>query len=1418
MPRPSDRTDNDPTDSDVRPSSPNRKRNRQKLNAVPVNSNNRVNSSIISLKSPTIINKNTLDEIDSTNEVNLINNNVLVEVDDGANSSARIFTLNTGFSDIKPTVVFSSEFIPLYESGARNNQGRSILLKEGAKIVNAKTAITVLSQTPEVSSSISSNRSELQNYINEESYFLGQLIPRTNQILSSLDIRHYSVGNLSFKNTLERNGFFSNKIVNFTNTKLWQQSLIETKKALVSHTSEFISQNFSRSSIENDSDPFKMSDIDEAPNNLKKLWLNPYGVNLPTFAQISAGDKNTKPFTDYDNYRFVNLKYANIEEKKIVVTGPNPTSSPEAGQLFFSIQALNSFQTSGKDISILANMIFKEACYSSFLGKKENIDTLKNKFGYDIPSNGDNFSMWDYVIGQASKNVTDFFSYPAGNGNSLISFSQRKIPQGPNNYRVLTLQNDYLEGTNTTPGSYYYVDSSLSTIDGRSFDLSRLEDLNRMTNSSRETTRMIIEALGHEVIPALSRSRINNSFSSNNSNLILNERNDVAPVRPNNESEDTATFGESYPRKFNLTIFDLTDLVDKLSIVTKFYQNYLELSNDSLDSLSIQRLKTENMKSSKADNKGTRLAAILCKCLSNPVASYRNTVRTLKPLVFFWLMNTVINQTQKTNSNVPNIKEDISNAFSYIKASLSDSEVLNAIAESRNFPISVGETSAIGENIIFAHDNTLDSPLNDPTFYDKSLTLMDVWKWAYTVAPEDFARFDALSFNNVLSTGNVGVDLVITGPQSDVTIVIQWVNSFIREYNNKEINNERNAAKRMYADAARETLFEIDESQGLWRVMIDILKTFFTNTEIFTNEVTNYSRISKVGYMYNLFDLMLRIIASQTPENLLGVSTYNYQYKSDISISAGGYTEDSIGVSETGFLVSRVEADQLNSHYNTVSLKKDLSSPASKTVNHLSDAIDFLEQESKSVIHEIGLYRKYFFDLGISISQYKTFLSDNFQTHLDKLVNLFQQDGSLSDTKKKDLINLTFSHGQIKMSNYYISELSDRISQTEEVATRLKTQPSFSSFPNKFIDYMPVNETELVSYSMLSPYFKSNEFSNAKGNNKKIISVGIPPNLIQKLIPSVKFSTSNILGLRRGLIRISLYKKDLLCPAIVYKPQVYLFDMNRYPTRVISNWNYETFIKDETNLLSVPSKLIKPDGTVLLHKDYTEAFPVALYSDYLKDEEKLQLYANHSISFLSEEYLRWFTDCRFDEVRYNNFSTLTSNLSNSDQQTANYFNIARNSSGTQQASTNNSSVTAQFFDKVSGTNFNVPVNRPNNIVAASSLSNKSYVIPMNDTIKTFFMNETFLLDTNVYKRRISYPKKFDRVFNMIVDPDDFVVDESMSTKTTLDTLVNLGVLSGGSLGDIKVPYKHRDKSPDDITYDEYFVTVEPYDYVQEYEV
>jgi hypothetical protein len=82
-----------------------------------------------------------------------------------------------------------------------------------------------------------------------------------------------------------------------------------------------------------------------------------------------------------------------------------------------------------------------------------------------------------------------------------------------------------------------------------------------------------------------------------------------------------------------------------------------------------------------------------------------------------------------------------------------------------------------------------------------------------------------------------------------------------------------------------------------------------------------------------------------------------------------------------------------------------------------------------------------------------------------------------------------------------------------------------------------------------------------------------------------------------------------------------------------------------------------------------------------------------------------------------------------------------------------------------------------------------------------------------------YPKKFDRVFNIIIDPDDFYVDESQTSDQSLQDLLDLGVLAQGPQGNNKNNnrYKHRDTSMSDVTLDEYFVTVEPYFYTPEYE-
>jgi hypothetical protein len=1339
-----------------------------KVHSSPVTSNERgfsdsrkgginsVASSVVSVKVPTISNK-VIDEVQTFN--------LLTEVVTDSNTSTKTFTIHTGLPESEPTVLLTSEFNPLYESGYRSKQGTSISLKEGSKIVNAKAATTMLSNSPDVKSVIEVNKQDLQSYINEENEFLGQLITRTDSVLTTFDVGLYSpgfYGTLSFKNTLTRNGYSSQKIENFSSTKLWQQSLIETKKSLLSHTSDFISQDFVRSSVDNDYDSLKISDIDVAPNNIKKLWLNPY---------------NNNSLSDYEKSQFVNLKYANVAEKMIVAeggfVGEYDRQDSSTGQLFFSNQILHSFEDSGKDISILSNMLFKEASYSSFLGKKDNLDVLQSKFGYTVSTTGDNFLMWDYVIGQASKSATDFFKTPVGNGNSLISFSQNLIPNGQDSYKVLTFENDFIENTNTTPGTYYFVDSSLSTADGKNFDLSRLDHLINLSNSAHDTTKMIIEMLGHELRP----------FNGN-------------PL------EDLTGLGEAYPKKETADVFDLEGLVNRLSGVTQTYQKCLKISSDS-----IQSLQTTLFLGffSKEEFLGVRLVALLCKSLVSPVASYATTAKKIKPLMFQWLMSIVMKEVQGSNNSGdgPLLKTLIASQFSSVRISPSSEEIAAATDEARTIPITTGTAPYIGDT----------SALKDVTV-DYG-TMEDLWSWLAVNYNDDGNSGYTYWRDNLTSAMGNPTDARPNGKldrdlYNEAWDALRLYLSSREEELSYEISTERRQAYNGYTLSVAGRLFSIDESKGLWRVMIDILKTVYTNSDLYTNSTTNYSSISRDHYLYTYFDLMLRIIAAQTPENILGTYTTDYQYKTN-NISAQNYTEDAITIHETGFLIDKPSRDSLNQTYNASLLSKGFT--ASQTVNKLSAAISTLAHEEESIVNEIGLFRRYFLALGASLNQYKSFLFNNFQSHLSKLSDLFQQDASLEDKKKNALINLTFSQGQIKLSKYCISEMSDRLNQNSEISAKLKSIPAFSAFPNDFIDYMPVNETELVSYTMLSPYFKSNEFLKAKGNNKKLMSVGIPPKLIQKLVSSVRLSTNIQNGMKQGIVRIKLYKLDRLHPDIVFLPQTYLFDMNRYPTRVISNWNYDAFYSDETNILSMPSKVVKPDGTIVLHRDFTQSFPADLYGDYLSDEDKVQMYANHCKSFLSEEYLRWFTDCRFDETRYNNFSKLSGVLSGMEQQFQAYINIVTNSVTAQTATTAQNTVTAQFTDPVSGNPLIIPVNPKEGALGSSS---KKYVIPMNDTIRTFFMNETFLSDTSIYKRRISYPKKFDRVFNIIVDPDDFIVDESMSTKATIDALVNLGVLVGGSLGDIKIPYRHRDKSPDDITLDEYFVTVEPYDYVQEY--
>jgi len=1225
---------------------------------------------------------------------NLFQDSVDLEVTSPSNSNQKVFSQYTGIVETEPSVILMSEFIPIFSSNQKSDQGKALSLKENSKIINAKTAINILSQSIDTKSFIKSNKEELSFYISKEDSFLNQLSNTTSKALEALDLSSYSIPSFATRDSigslyeiLKRAGYSSENIAKFTESKLWNQSLVELKRSLLTHSPDLTSTKVNRKNTKTDSDPFELSDIENQPEGIKRIWLNPYS-DLPSLQEVTSFEKIEDNITEMS--RFDDKKYVNLSE--INVTNNIKSKSLTAKVLN---NLLGSYSDSGRDISIASNSVFKEAIYSVYILNPENSSNIEYKFGYRSSPVGDNLQLWDYVVGRFPKSILEFSKNPTGKGKSLSSFSQEIVSQGDDSYDVLTFENNVIEGSGITPGSNYYIDSSLTTQDGTSFDISRLDKLIGKTKEAHDTTKTIIDILGYNI--------------QRNSNV--------------------SGVNEDYRRKYE-GLVSLESLVDRFSNVATTYQKCMVISSaDEINSLDASYMRT-GFGLTTSESIGIRLVSLICKAAVYPTKNYERTSNKLKSLLFLWLLNVALKQLDPSignESTISDLKNRISSYFSSITVNTTGQEIIAASKEARTFPFSVGNSPDIG------------------TYAESS--------------------------------------------------------------NDTEAVREKKAALITYVQSVSSRIFQLDADKGLWSEIISIFKELLNVNFFFTGDYTGYSGISKIGYIFGYFDLILRVISSQTPENLLGSYSTSYEYSSSFK---------TITISETGFLISPVAKNQLNEIYNARYIKT--GHKPKKYVKKLSDAISFLKSEDDSIIRQVAVFRKYLLDLGTSLNFFRTFLKNNFESHIASIKSLYDADDNLDKNQKVSLLNLSFSEEQIRLSRYVMSEIGDRIKESNDLEGKLKSIPSFTDFPVGFTEFLPINETDIISYTMLSPYFKSVEFLKEKGNNKKILSVGIPPRLNRNLRTILRSSSGGEKAIKQSLIKIKVYKLDRLHPDVVYLPKTYLFEMNRFPTRVISNWNYSSFIEDDFNLLNMPSKLVSPNGNISVHKDFTEAFPSNIYGNILLDEEKFHLYINHSISFLSEEYLRWFTDIHFDESRYNNFSNIKDSSTASEEQFKSYVNFAKKMSLGQDIS---QQVKARFTDPTSGETFDISVKSPNvdeKLASSTTSANtKSYVIPMDNTLLSYFENETFVTNVETIKRRMSYMKKFDRVFNVIFDPDDFYVDDSVSAKTTLESLKNLGMLVGGDQGTSKssFPYKHRDTSPGDVTLDEYFVTIEPYDYAQQ---
>jgi hypothetical protein len=281
--------------------------------------------------------------------------------------------------------------------------------------------------------------------------------------------------------------------------------------------------------------------------------------------------------------------------------------------------------------------------------------------------------------------------------------------------------------------------------------------------------------------------------------------------------------------------------------------------------------------------------------------------------------------------------------------------------------------------------------------------------------------------------------------------------------------------------------------------------------------------------------------------------------------------------------------------------------------------------------------------------------------------------------------------------------------------------------------------------------FQNAEFKEKKGYNKKIMTVGLPQGLIKNHIARSTANSKN--NKHDDIIKISVYKIDLINNDIVYKPKSFLFEASRYPVRVPS-----LILSNTLDFSQIPTRNYSffPDVDRQGESFYYDNNLGEEYS-FLSTTEKNEIIQNHSMSFLLENYLKIVSGLVLSE---------------------NTFNLS-------------SSETKALLDQLE--------KKSSQVEGSISFS------PGPDTVVR--LTEKLFPTSIELVKQLVQPKKFDRIFNIIFDPE-FIVDTEKTSPQKLDEFINSRKVIGINQNDASLGIKDVDKTSEDATLEAYFAVIE----------
>lgn len=453
----------------------------------------------------------------------------------------------------------------------------------------------------------------------------------------------------------------------------------------------------------------------------------------------------------------------------------------------------------------------------------------------------------------------------------------------------------------------------------------------------------------------------------------------------------------------------------------------------------------------------------------------------------------------------------------------------------------------------------------------------------------------------------------------------------------------------------------------------------------------------------------------------------------------------------------------------------------------------------------------------------------------------------------ESMLKIAFTQQQSMLLASAIYDLRD-VLKNSKATVKTNDQDDEIEFLN---DHIVTPKLKNALYSA----FSTDAFTTSKGFNKKIISVGVPLGLAQRLKSVVKIRDlkNNSGNKQLDIVKVAVHRVDVQNSDIVFKPQKFMFELSRFPVRnsnKIGNINEGASLRNvitafptrdlASSELSAAETYFNANSS-----DNNSTFSDKSYS-FLTEYQKEEIVTNHVLSYLLEIYMKLIAGMNVGDYAFD-FDTTEKTIDKEVMKEIVDQSISDLLNNDQLIKTQPTSTKTLFGSISKGRNSTV--NTPTTNVATgkvtaktnsqlNQLSSKSMPAAVHSFTTINGLSNVFssISDSTKLSKRMLSPKKFDRVFNLIIDPDDFEIDYDETTNTSqgkyaLEQLISTGEIisidDGTSKSRFSLPrnpsmsrnivqsrfssnvnqYKFREKNSQqgNLTFDKYIITIETFD-------